>query len=409
MAQKPQPYANLSPDAARERQERDRRYPQVDFDQSPFTIAWEVTRACAYACVHCRADAQPQRHPDELTTEEAFRLIDQLAEFGTRPILIFTGGDPMMRRDLFDLIAYATEKGLRCALTPTATALPTLERLKKAREAGIRRVALSLDAPRPAVHDDFRKVGGSWQRTMDILKRAREVGLSVQVNTTVARHNVDILPEMVPFLEEVGAVQWSVFFLVPTGRAQVPWMISAEEHERVFNWLYDLSKTAPFDIKATAAPMYRRVAIERRRAELGGDAPVTFQGAGFQYADGLHRAPKGVNDGKGFLFISHVGDIEPSGFLPIAAGNVRRDYVVEVYRHSPLFRDLRDPDKLKGPCGTCKYREVCGGQRGRAYGVFGDYLASDPGCVLVAEAIRRGEYRPEGLTPDVQRIVLGEA
>ncbi len=404
-----QPYANLSPDAARERQERDRRYPQVDFNQSPFTIAWEVTRACAYACVHCRADAQPQRHPDELTTEEGFRLIDQLAEFGTRPILIFTGGDPMMRRDLFDLIAYATEKGLRCALTPTATALPTLERLKKAREAGIRRVALSLDAPRPAVHDDFRKVDGSWQRTMNILKRAREVGLSVQVNTTVARHNVDILHEMVPFLEEVGAVQWSVFFLVPTGRAQVPWMISAEEHERVFHWLYDLSKTAPFDIKATAAPMYRRVAIERRRAELGGDGPVTFQGAGFQYADGLHRAPKGVNDGKGFLFISHVGDIEPSGFLPIAAGNVRKDHVVEVYRHSPLFRDLRDPDKLKGPCRTCKYREVCGGQRGRAYGVFGDYLASDPGCVLVAEAIRRGEYRPEGLTPDVQRIVLGEA
>ncbi|NOX61585.1 MAG: TIGR04053 family radical SAM/SPASM domain-containing protein [Chloroflexi bacterium] len=362
----------------------------ADFDKAPFTIAWEVTRACAYACVHCRANAQPQRDPRELTTKEALQLIDRIADFGN-PILIFTGGDPMMRRDLFDLIAYANEKGLRCSLTPTATALPTVERLKRAREAGIRRIALSLDAPRPAIHDDFRRVEGSWKRTMHILHNAHEVGLSVQINTTVARHNVDILPEMVPFIEEVHAVQWSVFFLVPTGRGQIDWMVSAEEHERIFNWLYDLSKKAPFDIKATAAPMYRRVAIERKKAEQNGDEPITFQGAGFQYADGLHRPTKGVNDGNGFLFISHIGDIEPSGFLPIAAGNVRRDDVVDIYRNHPLFRDLRSYDRLKGPCRTCAYREVCGGQRGRAYGVTGDYMESDPACILVAQARERGE------------------
>ncbi len=384
------PSSSLSPRAAAERQYHDKRYPVVDFDQAPFTIAWEVTRACAYACVHCRADAQHRRDPRELTTEEGFALIDRLAEFGS-PILIFTGGDPMMRRDLFDLIAYANEKGLRCSLTPTATALPTLERLQKAKEAGIRRVALSLDAPRPEIHDEFRKVRGSWQRTMDILRRAQEVGLSVQVNTTVAKHNADILPEMVPFLEEVGAVQWSVFFLVPTGRAMAEQIVSPQEHERIFNWLYDLSKTAPFDIKGTAAPMYRRVAIERKKAELGADE-VTFQGAGFQYADGLHRPRKGVNDGNGFLFISHTGDIEPSGFLPLTAGNVRTDDVVQVYRHHPIFKDLRDYDKLKGPCRTCPYRDVCGGQRGRAYGLTGDYLASDPACILVWDAIQRGEY-----------------
>ncbi len=383
----------LSDRAAAERQYHDRRYPAVDFNQAPFTIAWEVTRACAYACVHCRADAQHRRDPRELSTEEGFALIDRLTEFGS-PILIFTGGDPMMRRDLFDLIAYANEKGLRCSLTPTATALPTRERLQKAKEAGIRRVALSLDAPRPEIHDDFRKVKGSWQRTMDILHRAQEVGLSVQVNTTVAKHNADILPEMVPFLEEVGAVQWSVFFLVPTGRAMARQMISAQEHERIFNWLYDLSKTAPFDIKGTAAPMYRRVAIERKKAELGTEE-VTFQGAGFQYADGLNRPRKGVNDGNGFLFISHIGDIEPSGFLPLAAGNVRTDDVVEVYRNHSIFRDLRNYDKLEGPCRTCAYREVCGGQRGRAYGLTGNYMASDPACVIVDEAIRRGEYRIE--------------
>jgi len=377
----------LSTKAAEERSYHDGRMVVADFDQAPFAIAWEVTRACAFACVHCRADAIPQKDPLELNTDEGFRLIDQLAEFGS-PILIFTGGDPMMRRDLFDLIAYATRKGLRCSLTPTATALPTLKRLREAKEAGIRRIALSLDAPVPEVHDEFRKVEGSWQRTMDILHRAEEVGLSVQVNTTVTSFNLELLPEMVPFIEEVGAVQWSVFFMVPTGRAQAEIMISPEEHERVFNWLYDLSNEAPFDIKGTAAPMYRRVAIERRKAEVGDKKEVTFQGAGFQYADGLNRPRKGVNDGNGFLFISHIGEIQPSGFLPVTAGYVREDDVVDVYRNHPIFRDLRDPSKLKGKCGICEYQDLCGGQRGRAYGLTGDYLETDPACVYVPIEMR---------------------
>ena len=374
---------HLSERAASERQYQDNRMVHADFDQAPFTIAWEVTRACAYACVHCRADAQHQRDPRELSTEEAFALIDRLADFGNRPILIFTGGDPMMRRDLTELIAYATQKGLRCSLTPTATALPTRERLEQVRDAGIRRIALSLDAPRPKVHDAFRKVPGSWQRTMDILHRSHDIGLSVQINTTVAKHNVDILPEMVPFIQEVGAVQWSVFFLVPTGRAMLEQMISAEQHEKIFNWLYDLSQNASFDIKGTAAPMYRRVAIERKKAKAVG-RPVTFQGAGFQYADGLNRPTKGVNDGNGFLFISHIGEIQPSGFLPITAGLVREDNVLDVYRNHPIFKELRDYSKLKGVCYACVYVDVCGGQRGRAYGVTGDYMESDPACVLVA-------------------------
>ena len=376
--------SNLTERAASERALHNAHMVQADFNMAPFTIAWEVTRACAYACVHCRADAMHKPDPQELNTDEALRLIDRLADFGS-PILIFTGGDPMMRKDLYQLIAYATQKGLRCSLTPTATALPTTERLEKARDAGIRRIALSLDAPRPEIHDSFRQVPGSWQRTMDILHRAQANGLSVQVNTTVAKHNVNILDEMIPFLQEVGAVQWSLFFLVPTGRAQASNMISAEEHEVVFNWLYDLSKNAPFDIKSTAAPMYRRVAIERKRLEQGGDKPVTFQGAGFQYADGLNRPTRGVNDGNGFLFISHVGDIQPSGFLPITAGNVRTDDVIDIYRHSQLFTDLRTPDKIKGRCGVCEYRDVCCGQRGRAYGITGDYLESDPACIYVPQ------------------------
>ncbi len=375
----------LSDRAASERALHNDHMLHADFDQAPFTIAWEVTRACAYACVHCRADAQHQRDPRELSTEEARSLVDRLASFGNNPILVFTGGDPMMRPDLFQLIAYATQKGLRCSLTPTATALPTTERLEKARQAGIRRIALSLDAPRPEIHDQFRQVPGSWQRTMDILHRAQDIGLSVQVNTTISKHNVDILHEMVPFIQEVNAVQWSLFFLVPTGRAQAKNMISPEQHERVFNWLYDLSQNAPFDIKSTAAPMYRRVAIQRKRSEQGGQA-VTFQGAGFQYADGLNRPTRGVNDGNGFLFISHIGEIQPSGFLPLTAGNVRVDDIVEVYRHSKLFTDLRSPEKIKGRCGMCEFRDVCGGQRGRAYGITGDYLESDPACMYLPQA-----------------------
>jgi radical SAM protein len=370
----------LAPAAASERAYHDQRMDQANFDLAPFTIAWEVTRACAFACKHCRADAQHSPHPDELTTPESLQLIDRLSEFGS-PILVFTGGDPMMRRDLFELIEYATRCGLRCSLTPTATALPTPERLARAKAAGIRRIALSLDAPTAEVHDEFRQVNGSWERTMRILHSAQTIGLSVQVNTTVTRFNLELLPDMLPFINEVGAVQWSVFFLVPTGRAQAKWMITPEQHEQVFHWLYELSKEAPFDIKATAAPMYRRVAIEHRRAEAGADAPVTFQGAGFQYADGLNRPNRGVNDGNGFLFISHKGDIMPSGFLPISAGNVRNADIVQVYRSHPLFKSLRDPDQIKGKCRICDFREVCGGQRGRAFGLTGDYLESDPACL----------------------------
>ena len=379
------PHPNhLSPSATAERQIHDHHMQVADFSLAPFTIAWEVTRACAYACVHCRADAQHHPDPAQLTTVESLRLIDRMKDFGS-PILVFTGGDPMMRRDLFELIDYATQKGLRCSLTPTATTLATPERLAKAREAGIRRIALSLDAPTPEVHDRFRQVPGSWERTMTILANAHAAGLSSQVNTTVSIHNLPILKDMVPFIEQVQAVQWSVFFLVPTGRAQAKNMITPQQHEEVFNWLYDLSTQAPFDIKVTAAPMYRRVAIQRRKAETH-TGEVTFQGAGFQYADGLDRPTRGVGDGNGFLFISHIGDVQPSGFLPISAGNVRNDDVVEVYRHSELFKNLRDIHQIKGKCQACSFLSVCGGSRGRAYGLTGDYLESDPACAYDPEA-----------------------
>ena len=353
----------------------------VDFNQTPFTVAWEITRACAYACIHCRAEAQPKRDPRELTTDEGFRLIDDLVDVG-RPILIITGGDPMMRPDLLDLIRYASGHGLRVALSPTATKLVTRARLDEAREAGVARIQMSLDGSRPEVQDAFRGRPGSFQRTLEILDDIRSAGVSLQVGTTVSRYNLDDLDAIARVVGEYGAVMWSLFFLVPTGRGRQEDMISPQEHERVFNWLYDLSKTAPFDVRTTAAQHYRRVVIQRRRRE---EAPsnggLLVTGAGYSFADGLGQSNRGVNDGNGFAFVSHTGDACPSGFLPLPGGNVRDRSFADIYRESPLFRDLRDYTRLKGKCGACDFREVCGGSRARAYAVTGDYLESDPYCV----------------------------
>lgn len=361
------------PDApAREaRAERDAWLAPLDLDRSPFTIAWELTRSCAYACLHCRADAQPRRDPLEFDTGEAHELIDRLAGFDAHPILVLTGGDPLMRRDVFELAAHADARGLRVSLTPTATALATRARMREAKQAGIRRVAFSVDAASPALHDRFRGFRGSFERTRAGMENAAAEGLPLQVSTTVCELNVERLADMVPVLTEWGVVQWSVFFLVPTGRGAGLGVLSADEHERVLTWLYEISQQVPFDVKATAAPQYRRIA-----AQHGGRLP----GAGYRFADGLNRPARGINDGRGFMFIGHRGDVMPSGFLPISAGNVRESDPVDIYRRSPLFRELRDPDQLKGRCGACEFREVCGGSRARAWAMTGDHLASDPTC-----------------------------
>jgi radical SAM protein with 4Fe4S-binding SPASM domain len=233
------------------------------------------------------------------------------------------------------------------------------------------------------VHDRFRGFSGSFRRTLEVMRDVREAGLALQINTTVSRYNLAVLEQMPEMVAKAGAVQWSVFFLVPTGRGKAEDMVSAEEHERLFHWLYDLSRRAPFDIKSTAAPAYRRVAVQRARAEQesGGKAAGPVAGAGYRFQDGLDRPALGVNDGKGFAFISHTGEVCPSGFLPLAGGNVRERPLVDIYRRSRLFRELRDPEKLRGRCGACEFRAVCGGSRARAWAVSGDYLAEDPSCV----------------------------
>ncbi|GAX91406.1 TIGR04053 family radical SAM/SPASM domain-containing protein [Effusibacillus lacus] len=355
------------------------------FEQSPFIVIWEITRACELACLHCRAEAQPNPDPRQLTTEEGFRLLDQIREFGD-PVVVFTGGDPLMRPDLFELIKYGVGKGLKMSMTPSATPHVTKEAMRKAKEAGLSRWAFSIDGSNAEIHDAFRGVAGSFDLTMRSIEYLHELGLPIQINTTVSRYNLNDLDNLAALMKELKCVLWSVFFLVPTGRGKTNDMITPEEHEQVFNWLYDLSKTAPFDIKTTAAQHYRRVVMQRRKAEGETISRMNLLGVqrnNGETDDGIGRPMFGVNDGNGFVFISHLGDVQPSGFLPVVAGNVRERSLVNIYRNSPIFQSLRNPDNYKGKCGVCPFRNVCGGSRARAYAVTGDYLESEPYCTFI--------------------------
>jgi radical SAM protein len=342
-----------------------------DFNEAPFLVIWEVTRACDLACVHCRASADPNRHPLELTTEEGFRLLETIREFGD-PIMIFTGGDPLKRPDLFQLLEKSVQLGLRTTVSPSPTPLLTAEAIAGFQRAGVTRISTSVDDWDAASHDDFRQVPGSFARAVFALEAARRIGLSTQVNTTVSRHNYGHLGEIAELVERTGSDMWDVFFLVPTGRGASQSELNAAEFEEAFGFLYERSKRAPYAIKTTEAMHYRRYVAQRRKAEGNGqDHPD---------ANPLNRMA-GINSGKGFVFISRTGEIYPSGFLPISSGNVRRRSLVDVYRNAALFHVLRDSSLLRGKCGLCLYKSLCGGSRSRAYALTGDYLAEDPRCL----------------------------
>ena len=456
----------------------------ADFDRAPFIVIWEVTRACDLKCVHCRAEAITMRHPLELTFKEGCKLIDQIREFG-KPLFVITGGDPLKRPDIYELIKYGDKKGLRVALTPSGTQLMQPAVIKRFKDSGLSRLAVSLDGSCKEIHDTFRKVDGSFDWTVESIKEARRCDIPVQINTTVCKHNLKDVRAIAELLGTLDICLWSVFFLVPTGRGLRSDIISARDHEDVFNQLYDLSKTMPYDIKTTAAQHYRRVVVQRRRAEIaeliaqgkspdeaarivqlnsmpkaipggnyepGGWSRNAATGGGPQSMDSenkgaplrstrddsdvlrakiermraggapefviakleaqLHaaegksadgesapvefltrqdtargdasldigRASKGVNDGNGFVFIDHIGMAYPSGFLPLVVGDVRKLSLVDIYRDSPIMKQLRDYPTLKGKCSWCDFRDVCGGSRSRSFGVTGDYLASEPYC-----------------------------
>ena len=376
----------------------------MPYARQPFIAIWETTRACALACVHCRAEAVSRRDPGELTTGEGRALLDRIAAFGDPPpLVVFTGGDPLRRPDLPELVAYGTRIGLVVSLTPSGTAAATEQKLRALRDAGLARLAVSLDAANAEDHDAFRRVRGSHRNTLRIIERALALGMSLQINTTVCRRTAGQLPALVDQVRGFGAVLWALFFLIPVGRAQADQGLSADEIEGVLRWAAELQPRVPFGIKTTEAPQYwRALASSKPRASADGGsagAPRAFAngasaGAPRTSADWGSagaisgppqmnmslRAPRAVTDGNGFVFVDHVGNICPSGFLPVRAGNVREDDLVAVYREHPLFLALRDPARLGGRCGRCEWRDRCGGSRARAYAATGDPLAEDPGC-----------------------------
>lgn len=347
-----------------------------NFDRAPFLVIWEVTRACALACVHCRADANACRDPRELTTEEGFQLIDQVRAFGSHPpLFVLTGGDPMRRPDLTALVRHAADAGLTVALTPSGTAAATRRRLAELKDAGLSRVAVSLDGPDPDTHDAFRRVRGSYAWTRRIIDATIDLGLPLQINTTVTRLTLPNLRAMTTRVSEFPLTLWAVFFLIQTGRGASLEQISAAQCEDVLNDLYDLSLTSPFGIKTTEAPHYQRVVWQREAARAAAGTLTLAVERRRQL-----RAPRSVNDGNGFVFVDHVGNICPSGFLPVSRGNVRTAGLAEVYRADDIFRRLRDHDRLMGKCGRCEFRAMCGGSRSRAFAATGALMAADPLC-----------------------------
>ncbi len=291
---------------------------------------------------------------------------------------------------------YASERNVRVSLTPSATPLLTRDSIARLKVAGLVRLAVSLDGPTAAIHDAFRGVPGSYKWTVDAVHWAREIGLPVQINTTITRHNLAMIDGIIVLLESLDITLWSVFFLVPTGRGSDIGLISAEEFEQVFATLYVTSNRVLFDIKSTEAQHYRRYLLQRKTEarRLGQESAESFPRnpqfsqvpLGMETPDGIGRAPRGFSDGKGFVFISHIGEVYPSGFLPLSGGNVRRRSLADIYRNSALFRSLRDSKNLEGKCGACEYREICGGSRARSYAITGNLFAEEPCCVYEPEA-----------------------
>lgn len=356
----------------------------LDFDRTPFLVIWEVTRACALACRHCRASAIDQRDPGELSTDEGKALMSDIAAMGT-PIMIFTGGDPLQRGDLEELVVHGRQCGMKVGTIPAATERLTRERIVSLAQAGIDQLAFSLDASTAERHDDLRQVRGSFAKVMQAAAWTREAGIPLQINSVLGAWNYDDFDALAGLVSSMGIVFWEVFFLVPTGRGSELNTCTADQCEDLLRRLYLMSLTAPFLIKVTEAPHYRRVALEMSQECVGQPSAKNQSGApvGHGHRGRMGLSPLPVNSGKGFCFVDHTGYVYPSGFLPLLAGNVRERPMSETYRASPIFRKLRDSKLLTGRCGRCEYRDLCGGSRSRAFAMLGDAHAEDPCCAYV--------------------------
>jgi len=371
-----------------------------NFRQTPHTVVWELTRACPLHCLHCWPGAQTWRHSEELTTAQARNVVDQIAALD-HPLLVFTGGDPLERPDLYELIEYAARSQLHVSLASTVTPKMTVDAMERAKQAGISRWAVSLDGSTAETHDRFRGVKRSFVDTQHALYFLDNLNIPIQINTMVTTFNQDELQAMADLVEIVGATCWSLFFLVPTGDAQAVNMVSLEDNERILHWLYQQSLVRPFVINTMEAPFYRRVqeqqqqqsaprwAANRQQQELSwtDTTDAHDRSLGKQPHLNLLRPNNPISDGDEFIFISHTGEVYPSDFLPVMVGHVLQTPLATIYSDSSLLHSLRNHDLRGGKCGLCEFRGKCGGSRARAYAVTGDLFASDPACAYVPHAV----------------------
>ena len=337
-----------------------------DYSESPLVVTWETTQACDLSCDHCRAEATPARAPRELTTEEGIELFRQVAEFSPHPFLVLSGGDPLKRPDLFELLEAAVDLGVTPSVTPATTPLLIRETIERFAEIGIGRMALSLDGATAENHDGFRGENGTFETAICAAEQAGDLGVPIQINTTVTASTVDDLPQIADLVDDLGAAMWEVFFLVPIGRGEALEQLSPARAPEVMKWLYRRGRDAPYRVITVEAPFYRRVAQEVQRAR--GEEP-------------RHVGSTGA--GNGFVFVSHTGEVYPSGFMPLSTGNIREQSLPEIYRNAALMQRLRDRVGFDGPCGECPYTSICGGSRSRAFATTGNPLGSDPLCPWV--------------------------
>jgi AdoMet-dependent heme synthase len=352
------------------------KYPGYVFGQKPQNVYWETTIACDLACKHCRANANVNRHPEELTFEQALRMMRDVKQMGS--LLVLTGGDPMKREDLFDLIGFAQTLSLSTAITPATTPLVTRDSIRRFRDCGVTAMGISLDGPNAAVHDAFRNVEGTFERTIDILRMARDDDLPVQINTSVTKETFPYLNDLYQLLRDTLSPpvrRWSLFLLVPVGRGTQLGVPSAADVEKLLGWVYSISNDAPFHVSTVEAPHYRRYWVQQKVAQ--GVDLETIQKSG-------RKLGFGIRDGNGIVFVSHLGEVFPAGFLPYPLlGNVKEQSLLDIYQNNDALKKLRDANNLKGRCGRCDYRWICGGSRARAYAMLGDPFQEDPLCAYI--------------------------
>ncbi len=337
----------------------------------PKLIAWEVTRSCNLNCVHCRAGSERGPYEGELTTEEIFRIMQEIKEVGN-PIIILTGGEPLLRKDIFEISKKAIELGFKPVLATNGTLIDE-EVAEKIKDAGIARVSISLDGASAEAHDMFRGVKGAFEGAMKGIEALKKTGIPIQINTTVTAVNAQELPKIHELAKQIGAVAHHIFVLVPVGRGKKleEGALSPEKYEEILNWFYDQRETSGLQLKATCAPMYYRILRQRAKAE---GKKVDFE------TFGLDAVTRGCLAGTGFCFISHIGIVQTCGYLEIPCGDLKKQSFKDVWENSKVFNDLRDFSKYKGKCGRCEYIRVCGGCRARAYYATGDYLEEEPLC-----------------------------